>query len=127
MSWRAVLKAAAGAVVAAPLMVCGASWAQPAPPSQDFQAAMAAYHKLPDTPGTGAFPAIKAEDPAFPGHVVYRPADLGRLGGRKLPIVLWGNGGCTDDGAVAGSEEVPGDLGAHAAAKVAGLDVQTLA
>ncbi len=86
------------ACLLAPILICGASSAQ-GPPSQDFQKAMEAYHKLPDTAGTGPFPAAKSTDPAFPGHVVYRPADVGKLGGRKLPIVLWGNGGCTDDGA----------------------------
>jgi dienelactone hydrolase len=91
--------AAAGGGLLATILVHSVSWAQPAAPSQDLRKAMEAYHKLPDTPGTGPFPAIKATDPAFPGHVVYRPADLGKLGARKLPIVLWGNGGCTDDGA----------------------------
>jgi dienelactone hydrolase len=35
--------------------------------------------------------------PAFgsPGHVVYRPADLGAFPGKdKLPVMVWGNGGC---------------------------------
>jgi dienelactone hydrolase len=35
--------------------------------------------------------------PAFnsPGHVVYRPADLAPFPGKdKLPLVVWGNGGC---------------------------------
>lgn len=36
---------------------------------------------------------------AFPGHVIYRPADLSALGGRKLPVLIWGNGGCSADGA----------------------------
>jgi dienelactone hydrolase len=99
MIGRVILGAAAGGCLLATALTCGTSRAQPAPPSADFRAAMAAYDKLPDTPGTGPFPAMKAEDPAFPGHVVYRPADLDRLGGRKLPIVLWGNGGCTDDAA----------------------------
>ena len=99
MIWRAMSGAAASACLLATVLTCGASSAQPAPPSPDFVKAMEAYHKLPDTPGTGPFPAEKSVDPAFPGHVVYRPADLAKLGGRKLPIVLWGNGGCTDDGA----------------------------
>lgn len=63
--------------------------------------ARAASAKLPDTPGTGAFPAIKEVDPALPDHVVYRPSDLTKLNGRKLGIVVWGNGGCRDDGASA--------------------------
>ena len=55
----------------------------------------------PDTPGTGRFPAIKEIDAALPNHVVYRPADLKRLGGRKLGVLVWGNGGCAADGASA--------------------------
>src|SRR5262249_50880467 len=41
----------------------------------------------------------KAESgPAFgsPGHVVYRPADLTPFPARdRLPVMVWGNGGCT--------------------------------
>lgn len=55
----------------------------------------------PDTPGTGPFPAIKEMDPGLPDHVVYRPADLTKLGGRKLGVFVWGNGGCAADGASA--------------------------
>ena len=98
MTWRGVLRTLASVCLAPPLLVGGASLAQPAPPAEVLRAT-AAYHKLPDTPGTGPFAAVKSADPAFPGHVVYRPANLDGLGGRKLPIVLWGNGGCTDDGA----------------------------
>lgn len=64
-----------------------------------MQHALGDYHRMPDTRGDGHFPAIKESDPAFPGHVVYRPANLEKLGARKLPVLLWGNGGCTDDGA----------------------------
>ena len=35
---------------------------------------------MPDSPGTGAFPAMKEVDPALPDQVVYRPADLAALG-----------------------------------------------
>ena len=98
MNWRWAIKTM-GAGLLVQLAICGASSAQPAGPPPDVQKAMEAYRKLPDTPGTGPFGAMKAVDPAFPGHVVYRPADLGKLGGRRLPIVLWGNGGCSDDGA----------------------------
>ncbi len=96
---RVIFAAAGGACLLAVALGGGTGSAQPAAPSQDFAKAMEAYHKLPDTQGTGPFPAMKSEDPAFPGHVVYRPADLSKLGGRKLPILVWGNGGCTDDGA----------------------------
>ena len=53
----------------------------------------------PDTPGTGRFPAIKEEVASLPRHVIYRPKDLGTLGGLKLGVVAWGNGGCSEDGA----------------------------
>lgn len=54
---------------------------------------------LPDTPGTGRFPALKEVDPGLPGQVVYRPADLAALGDTKLGVYVFGNGGCTDDAA----------------------------
>ena len=53
----------------------------------------------PDTPGTGRFAAMKEEVPSLPAHVIYRPKDLAALGGVKLGVVAWGNGGCSDDGA----------------------------
>ncbi|MEO6216371.1 MAG: hypothetical protein ABIO86_10100 [Sphingomonas sp.] len=56
---------------------------------------------LPDTPGTGSFPALKEMVPSLPNHVIYHPADLGRLGSRKLGLFIWGNGACSDDGASA--------------------------
>ena len=67
----------------------------------DAVAQHARYAAMPDTPGSGAYPAIKTTDPAFPGHVIYRPANLDKLGTRKLPVLVWGNGGCSADGASA--------------------------
>src|ERR1700761_1718716 len=57
------------------------------------------YPKMPDTPGTGPYPAIKTLDRDFPDHVIYRPANLAALGKRKLPLLVWANGGCSGDGA----------------------------
>ncbi|WP_315761749.1 hypothetical protein [Sphingomonas sp. Y38-1Y] len=57
--------------------------------------------ELPDTGGTGPYRAIREVDATLPDHVVYRPADLGALKGRKLGILVWGNGGCSEDGASA--------------------------
>jgi hypothetical protein len=76
---------------------------QPAPPTAPDPAAAERrrnedFRRL-DTPGTGAYPAMKEEIPALPRHVVYRPADLAALGSQKLGIVAWGNGGCSDDAA----------------------------
>jgi dienelactone hydrolase len=33
-------------------------------------------------------------DPGLSAHVVYAPADLSKLGTKKLPVVIWGNGSC---------------------------------
>lgn len=68
-------------------------------PTADVAKAEARYDAMPDTPGTGPYPAIKEIDPHFPDHVVYRPRDLKALGGQKLGILVWGNGGCRSDGA----------------------------
>lgn len=48
--------------------------------------------------GTGPYPARFEEDASLPAHVVYRPKDLSRLGSLKLPVYVWGNGGCSADG-----------------------------
>jgi hypothetical protein len=40
-------------------------------------------------------------DASLPDHVIYRPSDLAKMGSRKLGVVLWGNGGCSADGASA--------------------------
>jgi dienelactone hydrolase len=54
---------------------------------------------MPDTPGTGAFPAIKEERPELTTHVVYRPRDLASVRPARLGVIAWGNGGCAADGA----------------------------
>src|SRR6185503_16783331 len=64
----------------------------------EMQARQAA---LPDTPGTGRFPAMKEEVASLPDHVVYRPAQLERLGSQKLGLYIFGNGACSNDGASA--------------------------
>lgn len=53
----------------------------------------------PDQPGSGPYPAIRGIDPALPSHTFYRPANLVSFKGRKLPVLLWANGGCGDDSA----------------------------
>jgi hypothetical protein len=60
------------------------------------------YAAMPDTPGSGPYPAIKEIAPTLPDHVIYRPSDLSGFGGkRKLGVLAWGNGGCSADGASA--------------------------
>jgi hypothetical protein len=56
-------------------------------------------NRLPDPVGTGPFPAMKEELASLPDHVVYRPRQLPSAQDRKLGVVVWGNGGCSDDGA----------------------------
>ncbi len=48
--------------------------------------------------GSGRFPAVFEERADLPDHVVYRPADLNALGRTRLPIYVFGNGGCGADG-----------------------------
>jgi dienelactone hydrolase len=91
-------------VVVGFLALCSAAAvAQPpnAPPPVDpaVAARIAANNKLPDPPGTGPYAAMKEEVASLPKHVVYRPANIAALGNKKLGVVAWGNGGCSDDGA----------------------------
>lgn len=51
--------------------------------------------------GTGPFPAIMEVDLAWPDATVYRPAVLAPFQQRRLGLVVWGNGGCANDGASA--------------------------
>ncbi|MGZ8336497.1 MAG: hypothetical protein ACXWUP_05095 [Allosphingosinicella sp.] len=54
-----------------------------------------------DARGTGPFRPTKLEEPGLPLHVVYRPAELDGLGDLRMPLYLFGNGACSDDGASA--------------------------
>jgi dienelactone hydrolase len=74
---------------------------QTAPAPGAARTGQAAYDAMPDTPGTGPYPAVKRVDTSLPDHVVYRPADPAALGAKKLGVLVWGNGGCSDDGASA--------------------------
>ena len=56
-------------------------------------------NNMPDTQGTGRFPAMKEAVASLPDHVVYRPANLAAMGNTKLALYIYGNGGCSDDGA----------------------------
>jgi dienelactone hydrolase len=78
-----------------------AQQARPAAPAPDPAAAqrMAENNRRADEPGSGPYAAMKEEIAALPRHVVYRPANLAAMGPRKLGLMAWGNGGCSDDGA----------------------------
>jgi hypothetical protein len=83
------------------LALASAASAQEAQPQPDMAAVFAAQNKIPDTPGSGPFPALMELDAGLPNYVVYRPADFTKLGQRKLGVFVWGNGACADDGASA--------------------------
>ena len=55
--------------------------------------------EAPDSIGTGPYPSIKHEIASLPNHVIYQPADLSALGDLKMPIYVFGNGACSEDGA----------------------------
>jgi hypothetical protein len=93
---KKMLHVLAGLCIATGLIAQGARGAAPAPAADQAEALRNA---LPDTPGTGRFPAIKQTDPRLPNQVIYRPADLSKLGGTKLGVYAFGNGACTDDAA----------------------------
>lgn len=105
--WSAAAVAAVlGAAAAQPV------FAQPAPPASDGLAGLAAMQRqaaarldaanaTPALRGSGPFPAMLAVDIALPDATIYRPANLHQLRGRKLGVLIWGNGGCSNDGASA--------------------------
>ncbi len=45
--------------------------------------------------GSGPYPAIAEARNDAPGYTIYRPAKQPKI---RLPLVLWGNGGCRDNG-----------------------------
>jgi hypothetical protein len=53
----------------------------------------------PDSAGAGPYPAIKRQVSSAPALVGYYPARLAALGSRKMPIYVFGNGACSEDGA----------------------------
>jgi dienelactone hydrolase len=49
----------------------------------------------PDVPlGSGPYKAVMSEEKGLSAHVAYYPADLAKLGTKKLPVLIWGNGSC---------------------------------
>lgn len=54
-----------------------------------------------DNGGSGMFKAVAVTEKSLPGYVVYRPKDLywASVREKKLPVFVWGNGGCMDTSA----------------------------
>lgn len=80
-----------GAAAALALSACVAQ-------QSDLARAMARADRIPDTPGTGPYPALTEIDPDLPGYVVYRPQNLAPFEGGSLGLFVWGNGACAADG-----------------------------
>jgi hypothetical protein len=59
--------------------------------------------------GSGQYKAKAFEDPSLPAHTIYAPKDI--PAGKKLPLVLWGNGGCMALGQTHGN--VLTDIASH--------------
>ncbi len=55
---------------------------------------MQPYYK-PEVPlGSGPYKAIMSVENGLSAHVAYYPANLSQLGGKKMPVLIWGNGSC---------------------------------
>lgn len=104
----AFVRTGLAALIGAALLPIGPAASQPSDGRRGFetmidkaQKDVASVAANPDVRGTGPFPATIERDLAMPDVTIYRPADLVRLGSRKLGLVIWGNGGCVNDGASA--------------------------
>lgn len=86
------MKRLIGTVLVLCLMGCSTA------PQSDIERIMAEADRMPDTPGTGPYPAVTELDPLLDGYVVYRPSDLAPFAGGKLGVFVWGNGACAADG-----------------------------
>lgn len=100
MRAHGVVAGLTGIWMAGCLVAHGAAAPSPAPAAAPAPDAVEALrNSLPDTPGTGRFPALKETDARLPGQVIFRPADLAALGNTRLGVYAFGNGACTDDAA----------------------------
>lgn len=62
--------------------------------------------------GTGPYKAVATGEATLPGHMVYRPADLNAASANgKLPVVLFGNGGCANSSA--GHQNYLSEIASH--------------
>lgn len=48
--------------------------------------------------GSGPNPAVMEMVDTLPGQTIYRPADVSGFANASLPVVLWGNGACANQG-----------------------------
>ena len=70
----------------------------------NFFLSESARQKVVENGGNGTFKAVMKEEPSLPAHTVFVPQDLTQFGpqagasgaDRLLPVLVWGNGACTD-------------------------------
>ena len=74
-------------------VACLASWPALAQAPEEAPAQPVGILGAPS--GTGGSPAVAESDATLRTHVLYHPADLK---GASLPLVVWGNGACADNG-----------------------------
>ena len=78
------------AIIAASVFGAAQAMAQTPPPANPMDISA-------ETPiGSGPHRAVMEMDPSLADHTIYHPVDLAAAG--KLPILVWGNGGCVDSG-----------------------------
>jgi acetyl esterase/lipase len=84
------------AAAAAVLAVAGSVYAQPPGVTREM---IMRQLPLEGAPLAVVGPHEAVVEPAFGSaeHAVYRPSNLAALGSGKMPIVVWGNGGCARD------------------------------
>src|SRR5438270_13635973 len=94
--YRSPMQKTSIALCSAALATCAAvSFAQPPGITPDM---INTTLPLEGAPLAVAGPYKVTSEPAFgsPGHVVFRPADLASFPKKdKLPVMVWGNGGCS--------------------------------
>ena len=102
-SFAALLPAAVLAGLSPSVARSQTAQAQAGGPGNDLVAESTARYvadgKVPDSVGTGPYPAKKGQYKSLPNSVVYQPANLSALGQVKMPIYVFGNGACSEDGA----------------------------
>ena len=91
-------------LVAAGLCVGLAGFARAQAPGDPRNPGTASLTPPPDAPpikaaAPGPFAVTIEANPGLPTHTIYRPTDLAPFsGGKRLPIVAWGNGACSNAG-----------------------------
>ena len=81
------------------LFMATLAWSQDATPAAPQLGTPNPNATEPPPAGTGPYSALMEEDSSLAAHTVYHPQVLDKFGSKeKLPIAVWGNGGCSNMG-----------------------------